>query len=169
MNAVRRCRGLAHHFSIFYLSVNAHPPIHSRAGSAGESWGQGGSLFLPWSQMTAAPGGLGLLLEPQPHPGRFSEEVMHAHGRRVDQPEIKMALTKKSQCLLSLSTCVNIWENPPCLTGWEEARHTNTPVFKGLKSIISDGCFLPGPQLWFFRSRGSPYRLTCKLSSQTTP
>lgn len=67
--------------------------------------------------------------EPQPHPGRFGEGLMHAHDReqatKLEQaPEIKTALTKKSRCLPNLSTYVNIWGIPVWLNGREERHDT---------------------------------------------
>lgn len=113
--------------------------------------------FSLWSLLTAARWGLGLL--PQPHPGRFSEDLVRAHGpQNWSNPNIKKrALTKKSRCLLSLSTCVNICGIPVHMT------NTCAP-FNGLKSIISDGRFLSGPNCDYARHMAWPTGCYVKLN-----
>lgn len=67
---------------------------------------------------------------------------------KLEQLEIKTALDKDAPNIYSICPLVLIFEESLCgCTGWErDMTHYRTP-FKGLKSIITDGCFLSGPKL----------------------
>lgn len=55
--------------------------------------------------------------EPQPHPGRLREELMHAHGHEADQPENKNGLHKEvSMFTQSVHLCQHL--KKLCVSEW---------------------------------------------------
>lgn len=163
---MKRCWGIASDFlHVICLCMSAHPPLVPavRAGrQAGEVGGRA-TLFLSlsracWQLLGEAWGPASYCrAEPQPHPGRFRAELMYAHGHGPTTNwrnlKSRQGLDKRSPNVYSIRSLVLIFEESLCgCTGLgRETWHTSTP-FKGLKSILTEGCFLSGHRLRLARS-----------------